>query len=303
MEAPPDTPLPLDAWLSALPAVTVHEVTLSMSPVRAARFDEPLNVVVRGLLGDAFRTRRCLTGAPRCDGCGEAPACDFERVFERDEGGGQRPFWLRGLHARPTLRLDERLRVTVAVLDRERAMLPDFTAALRHALGRLGAGGGEAQTVGVPSRAAGALLRNAATETGIGAVRFETRTPVLLRGDDDAGETLCPDAPGFGKLLRAGVRRLASIARGVDPTHRVGRVVWPDLRGLQRFDDRVGPWRAGRFSRAQGRRQPIEGVEGAVVIEGAGITEVLPLLRAIERVGVGRKTSFGFGEIHVEALR
>jgi CRISPR/Cas system endoribonuclease Cas6 (RAMP superfamily) len=65
----------------------------------------------------------------------------------------------------------------------------------------------------------------------------------------------------------------------------------------------VGPWRAGRFSRAQGRRQPIEGVEGSVVIEGAGIGEVLPLLRAMERVGVGRKTSFGFGEIRVEARR
>lgn len=298
---PPDA-LPLSAWLAALPAVSVHEVTVSMVPSRAARFGEPLAVVARGLLGDAFRARRCLTSAPRCDACPESALCDFDRVFERDGGIGQRPFWLRGLHASPQLDPRDRLRVTLAVLERERAMLPDFTAALRHALGALGHVDARNE-VGVPARAVSPLIAPGASEDPVGAVRIETRTPLLLRGDDDGGAALCPDAPGFGKLLRAGVRRLAAIARVSEPSRRVPAVAWPDLRGLRRFDDQMIPWRAARFSRAQRRTQPLEGVAGSAVIEGPALAPVLPLLRAMERVGVGKKTSFGFGEIRVEAMR
>lgn len=297
------TPLPLDAWLARVGALTVHELSVSVLPARDARFEEPINVVARGLLGGAFRTRRCLTSAPVCAGCSEAPVCDFDRVFERDEGMGHRAFWLRGLPAHTQLRASDRLRVTLALLDRERAVIPDFAAALRASLESLGASAGARNEVGIPSRVIAPMMQARPDDGLAGAVRVELRSPVLLRGAERDAETLCPDAPGFGKLLRAGVRRLASLARVADASQRLPAVAWPDLRGLRLLEDRVTPWQAARFSRAQSRRQPLEGLEGHAVLEGPGVIEVLPLLRAMERVGVGRKTSFGFGEIHAEAMR
>lgn len=282
--------------------MTVHELTVAMTPFRGASFREPLNVVLRGLLGGAFRVRRCLTGETSCAGCGDAPLCDFDRVFERDLGLVQRAFWLRGLHAGRELNPRARLRVTVALLDRERAMIPDFSAALRTALRSLGCEHEGYNEVGIVHRTSAPLAPPPLDPARTAAVRVTPRTPLMLRGREDSGAELCPGAPEVGTLLRAGVRRLAAIAQASDPEGGVPRVAWPDLRSLRLVECRIEEWDDARRSKTQRRTQPLEGVQGTYVIEGPGLIEVIPLLRAMERVGVGRKTSFGFGKIAVEAL-
>lgn len=295
-----DRPLALADWLSALSAITVHELSLTVTIARATRFDQPVNVVARGLLGDAFRARRCLTAAPTCVGCDEASACDFDRVFERDEGMGQRSFWLRGLTAARSLDAGSSLRVTLSALESERGALPDFMAALRHALERLGVHT-EFNSVALIARRSEALSLRRDEEAR--SIRVNAMTPLLLRGDEAAAGSLCPHAPGFAMLLRAGVRRLAGMLRANAPGDPVARVEWPALQGLRCTDDQMTRWRDARVSRAQGRRQPLEGLVGSAVLEGEGVSDLLPLLRVLERVGVGRKTSFGFGELRVEIVK
>lgn len=201
--------LPLDHWLAALSALPVHELSLTLSPLRPGALPEPLLIVIRSLVGEALRARRCLTGAPRCEGCPEAAQCDFDRVFERDDGAGQRPFWLRGLHAGYGLDGDLPLHVTLCLLDRERALLPDFLAALRHALGAVGDRDAPLNALGIPSRTAVMLAPPSAPEAPVSAVCIESLTPLLLRGDEALAVELCPGAPIVGLLLRAGGRASA----------------------------------------------------------------------------------------------
>jgi hypothetical protein len=291
----------LDHWIAHLATLSVHEISLSLDPRRPGPLPEPLLVVVRGLLGEALRARRCLTGAPRCEGCSDAPQCDFDRVFERDDGAGQRPFWLRGLHAGRALEGDQTLQVTLSVVDRERALLPDFLAALRHALGAIGDRDAPLNVLGIPSRAVTTLVPTASTEASVSAICIESLTPLLLRGDETLAAELCPGAPIVGLLLRAGIRRLAAMRRAAAPDVVVPKVLWPPLTGLHVRDDALRPWRATRNAIAQQRRQLLEGFVGEVTVVGEGLDVILPLLRVLERTNVGRKTAFGFGEVRVTA--
>lgn len=281
-------PVALDDWLAGLAGVALHEVSFTLSPRRPCRLESPLASVVRGLLGEALHARL----APE----------DFARLFEETASAvSARPYWLRGLHLHPGLDLRDRLTVTLSLLGAEGRWLPDFTEALHHALSQVGDSERPPNVVGRPSHRE-VTLAPPSGEPPAGAVLVTAHSPLSLRGDEDEAARLCPRSPTLGLLLRAGARRLGALQRAVDPSAPHARIAWPDLSELRVREDSLVPWRGSRFAAGQGRRTPLDGLVGDLLVEGPAVGAVLPLLRALERASVGRKTAYGLGWLGVDVV-
>jgi hypothetical protein len=275
-------------------------VSVTVTPRRVVALREPVGAVVRGLLGQRLRDLRCLTRARSCEGCAEVARCDYARVFGVEGTNAHaRRYWLQGVPEEMSWAHGAR-RVTLVTLGSESAVAPYLDVALRDALAVLGDPRGAPNALTVSDIERGTLGELLSPDAHGDAVRLVTRSPLDLRGDVEAAATLCPKVPGVGVLLRAGVRRIDGLLRASAVGAAPPRVEWPDLRELRVREGEMRPWRASRFSHRQGQRHPLQGIHGALVLDGA--REVVSLLRALAVVGVGRHTSHGLGEMTVEVV-
>jgi hypothetical protein len=131
--------------------------------------------------------------------------------------------------------------------------------------------------------------------------RLVAESPWDLRGDTHRAESLCPEVPGFGLLAMAVVRRVLGLVRaaGAAPPPRLA---WPDLRGVRQVGGSVDSWRGSRWTERQGQWIPREGIVGEPVLEGEGVTELVPLLRTAALISVGKATTEGLGALRIEHL-
>lgn len=282
---------PLDLW-------AVETEAVALLPVQT---QDPLCTVVRGLLGERLRALRCLTRAPTCEGCEEAFQCDFARFFDAGSlgaSGGVPPFWLQGVSARSSLDAGERLVIRVVLQGTETAMLPYVEAALRDAVLALGRprSGPSKPLFTLRARPPRRLVPEAIARTRW---TIEALSPLILQDDPVPPRELCPEAPLMAQIARAGVRRLQRLARASR-----GDVPWvelPDLRGIRVCFGQMIPWTGSHFSQRQQKRYPLGGLVGSFEVEGDALSALSPLLAALPLVGVGKKTTHGFGHLRVSA--
>ena len=140
-------------------------------------------------------------------------------------------------------------------------------------------------------------------------VRFRFETPLDLgseRGAEAAARRGPAERGGRGiqldplSLVLAGRRRLFLLETfyGVASTARDPHLDGADFRVLDAHLDR---WRIERFSGRQERRIPLGGVLGEVTIEGPW-PHAGRWLQAIERISLGKHTSFGLGRVTWQEL-
>lgn len=289
----------VDAVLAALRALPLRRWRATLTIRHPVALASPACAVVRGLVGDHVRARRCLTGAPRCDGCGEAAGCDFAALLGAPEAGvpGEepRPFWWRGVPSRQTLEAGERFDVTCLTvadaLPAEAGLDDAFTSALM----RLGTGPARPHNVVV----VGEEVLAWGEPDGGRRVRLVAETPLQLRGDLARSRDNCPALPWLALLVSAGIRRVAALVERYGSAE-VPRVRMPRLDGLRVLADGLEATRLSRFAVRQGKRVPIEGWTGAVTVEGDAVVGLWGLLRALEVTGVGKGTSLGLGALRVD---
>ena len=309
--------MPLEEWLGQLGTLELTALDVAVRFRAPVRLADPAGAVVRGLLGERLRDLRCLTRAPVCEGCAETARCDYARIFAsqaalaespagREGARDLHPYWLQGLPVARALDAGTQLAARLVVAGFAAAALPYLDVALRDALARLGALPRERapELSATSTRRVALPLAEPAPGAGANARawRIEARTPLILRGDAAWCEGACPRAPWLALLVRAGVRRLDALLGAFTPPAMRPRVEMPGLEDVEVVEGRLAPWRGSRYSLRQGQRFPLEGLTGSVVLRGAALGNVGPLLRVLEVTGVGKATSMGFGTLAATPL-
>jgi len=294
---------PIGTLLGSLCGLDVEAIEMNVVVTRDLDLRDPLNVVLRGLVGARLRDLRCLTRAPTCDGCDLTSRCDYVRVFETPAAltpgahgsHGPHPFWLQGIPAERRVPAGTMLVPRLATIGFARPLLPYLDVAFRDAWVRLGAGAVELS--------ASRTTREALVAPPSSARAFALRalTPLVLSGDLARAKLDCPAAPWLALLVRAGVRRVRTLDAAYGGGPQQTRIAFPDLRDVLVIDGGWSWWAASRYSVRQGRRQPLGGWVGRATVRGEVMAEIAPLLSALGVVSVGKATTMGFGEVRVEA--
>jgi hypothetical protein len=301
--APVDAPrLPLDAWIARASRLELDTLEIDVVARRTLELREPLNSVVRGLLGARLRDLRCITRAPTCEGCAEASRCDYARVFETAAehapgahgSHGLHPYWLRGVPAVRDLPEGVKLRVRLAAAGFARPVLPYLDVALRDAWARLGAGA-LVLSASRSARMSVPIFRSDASSWLI-----EAMTPLVLGGDPAKARVDCPTAPWLALLVRAGVRRVSALLAAYAPEVERASVEIPDLRGIELIEGGFSEWSDSRYSARQGKRVPLGGWVGRMEVRGEAMATLSPLLSALGVLNVGKGTAMGFGDVRMD---
>jgi hypothetical protein len=216
------------------------------------------------------------------------------------------PFWLQGLPAALEVLPGSQLtaRLITAGLDGE--LVHSLHLAFRDALGRLGETANR-QVVSAPL-----LSPSRAQRTPLAVGRsdadtwwIEARTPLLLKPPRHADHLpRCTAASWLPPLLGAGTRRLKALALMFGATDTVPLVALPALDDIEIVSGELVAWEGAVTSRRQRRTFPLEdGITGGVLVRGNALRVLGPLLQLLERTGVGKKTTMGFGHLAVEPVR
>jgi hypothetical protein len=281
-------------------------VSLGVEMTRTIELPGPACAQVRGLLGERLRLLRCLTGAPRCEGCPEIAQCDFARVFDAGQHDqGTPPFWLQGIPARSRLDAGERFEARLVVLGSESHTLPYLEAALRDAWQRLGRPPHQANAT--PWKPAATLQACRSTPLVTPALppascwRLSTCSPLVLRDRIAEGSPACPAVPALAQILSAARRRLYRLHRAQQGGGTWPAMDLPDLTAIGLVAGEFRPWSAARYSHRQERTMPLEGLVGEIEIEGEALLALSPLLDVLPLISVGKNTAMGLGDI--QAIR
>jgi len=299
--APTDTSLA--RWVACLDALPLRRVRYAVRMASAARFEEPVGCVVRGLLGARHRGLRCVTRVDRCDGCPVAAHCDYARLFGAPDArpptpeGEARAFWWQGVPMGRGLAAGQSFEAILTFVPSALPRWPHLVSAALDALEMLGPDQAPLNEVRVIEEGA---VETAGPE-GARAWRVSTRSPVGLRGDRSRGAARCPSADWLEPLASEGLQRISQLV-ATFVGERTPRVSLPDLIGVERLEGEMRPWAESRFTHRQGKRVPMAGIEGSVVLRGAGVDALVPLLRALEVTGVGKNTAMGMGALRVEPV-
>lgn len=291
--------------------------------------------MIRGALGGALRAQACTTGAPTCGGCPLTASCTYAALFEPAPA----PHLHAGFADAPRPYVLHLERPLPAVVRPGRTFAFDLVlvesassalAALVGAVRRLEATGlGDARTVERGGRSG--RIRLASVEALHGeapevvwrpgrrlpqpgpapawlggapcpaaeALRLTFTSPVRLK----VGGRPCA-APSLVDLVRALARRVTAFARlhgRFDDALQQQLHAAIDLaRGLDVHEARFTPAVRERYSARQGRRIPLEGVLGRLVV-GAGWEPLWPLLDAGRLLHVGKNATHGLGAYRLEA--
>lgn len=282
--------LPLSRWRAEL--TLRHELALA----------SPACTLVRGLMGERLRALRCLTGAPRCDGCPQARRCEFAALIGAPEAGvagdDPRPFWWRGVPCAEALPVGARFTVEVFTVAAAMHSETTLTEAFTDALERLGTNPSRRHAVRVIDHTR--VTWPPVTSARVQSVHLTALTPLQLRGDLARSRENCPSFPWLALLVSAGLRRVASLVERFGGGGPVPRVQMPHLRDVHVVEDTLRVVQTTRYTQRQEKRVPIEGWTGEVQLTGESVDAIVPLLRAMEVTGVGKGTTMGLGALGVE---
>ncbi|MBI4820416.1 MAG: CRISPR system precrRNA processing endoribonuclease RAMP protein Cas6 [Deltaproteobacteria bacterium] len=296
--------LPLATWARRVQALDLRATELEVAVNEPFDALDPINSRIRGILGARLRDAWCLTGEESCEGCCELENCHYGRTFETPAevargpshgSHGVHPFWLSGIPTASRLSAGSTFSAKLTLAGPDADLLPSFEAALADAVLGLG-----------PRRLRGRLLTLASPRRSTPTIREEAAptlsirslTPLILRPPSPRAKDECPAAPWLIELMRAGVRRLGSLSNAFTRVERAAADL-PELGRVEAIEGTFTPTRLVRHSQRQRARVPLEGFEGQARLAGPTLTELWPLLSALEVIGVGKSTSMGFGSIAV----
>lgn len=291
----------LARWVSCLDALPLRRVRYAVRMATAARFEEPVGCVVRGLLGARHRGLRCVTRVDRCDGCPVAAHCDYARLFGAPDArpptpeGETRAFWWQGVPMGRGLAAGQSFEATLTFVPSALPRWPHLVSAAVDALEMLGPADAPLNEVRVIEE--GRVEPESTASAG--AWRISTRAPLGLRGDRSRGAARCPSADWLEPLASEGLQRVSQLL-ATFAGERTPRVALPDLSSVERVEGTMRSWEESRFTHRQGKRVPMSGIEGSVVLRGSGMDALVPLLRALEVTSVGKNTAMGMGALRVE---
>lgn len=313
--------------LSALPSLSICHWRAHLRATESLRFPPPTPTgTLRGAFGTHLRLALCPTPDAECAQCLFAADCDYPPLFKghfadrtRAERHADPPVPVLVRPADPTLReLDRGQRFTVDLLlfgaaQRYAALslatlrrlalsglgpLDRRVAFDLHALHALDAQlSPHADAFACQPYALAAVER--VEDDDLRAVRVHFETPLFLRIN-----SALVTRPSPADLVVSAVRRVRDLvaAYGDDSPIAERNTLAAHADGLRARDEDLRVHRAQRTSSRTHETHPLEGVVGSLVIEGA-LGPVMPWLRAVERVQLGRKTAFGLGRIRLEPLR
>lgn len=285
-------------WVEQLAAFSLIRVSTQVEVLRELELREPACIQLRGQLGALFREQRCLTGASSCTGCPERDGCDFARVFDAEGSPNQTPsYWLQGVPAHTDLRRYTHGEPVLWMLEREREVAPFLGEALRRALLQLGRP--PETPIWTPAlRVAPVRVEYLPLPRVAPSSRWTIRaeTPLDLRTDDmERHLQRCPDAPEFSLLVEAAVRRLYRLAQEALPQRSWPTPRLPSLVEVRRVAGGLKRARNSRYSQRQQREMPLQGWVGEILVEGETLLGLSSLLGLLPVLGVGKKTTMGFG--------
>jgi hypothetical protein len=292
-------------WVEQLARFSLVRVSCRIHVMRDLELRELACIQVRGQLGAFFREQRCLTGAPSCEGCGEAKECDFSRIFDANASPHKTPgYWLRGVPATSTLTASKQGQPSLFMLEQD-ASIPAFLGdSLRRSLLSLGRPANASSWQPALSTSPAQIERVALPRCPPARRwRIESRTPMDLRSDDPGRhQANCPEVPEFSLLVDAAIRRLHRLAQEALPGEEFPSLKRPDLRGVRKVEGGLEPHKARRFSHRQLQSMPIEGFDGMLLVEGDALEELSPLLGAAPHAERGQEDHDGAGLDRLRAL-
>ena len=287
--------------------------------------------VIRGALGASLKRVCCALRHQRCNTCMLCEQCIYASFFERLPPVPSSPKWL---NVRPNpfvleppdsliqdLNPDTMFSFNIILFGKANEFLPHLTYAIkqmgRHGLGRVIDGGNRGRFILDAVVHEGRVLYMAKDEClhrpkdpgdlvlsdltspapGPTGISVRLCTPLRLK----SGNRFQDQLP-FSNLARAALRRISSL----EATYGAGE---PDLpyRELAAMAESVKivdkdlcwqDWH--RYSSRQKASMRIGGMVGTIGYEGENMGTFMPLLRYVEKVHLGKQTSFGLGEIEID---
>ena len=323
----------MDNDTEVLPRVGMVVLDLVWEAVEPVALPPFVSSTLRGALGRALRARACLTGAEQCQGCSLWTACAYGTTWESRPTPGVElppehaatppgPYILKHVSGGEDGHLEtgERIRARLKLFGAARGLLPQFVLAARDA-GRRGFGRGrgemelaEATALGRTGAPSVIYLvpygfltpdppplwwvepRTSRRASPPPRVRLEFETPTELTGWD-------PNKPFDAEVFTARLtERLDVMARNHERAAPRWDIGWRlKLSQLCRpVEQTIEPVRFSRVSQRQERRVPMTGFCGSVVLEGV-TAELFGLWRTAWDIHVGKKTTFGYGQVRVTA--
>ncbi|MBI5514305.1 MAG: CRISPR system precrRNA processing endoribonuclease RAMP protein Cas6 [Deltaproteobacteria bacterium] len=294
----------LEAWLRPLREVPLALCPVTLRATAEARWAEPLNTLLRGVLGSRLRALRCLTGAPDCGGCPHTMTCDYAGLFEtpgaRTPGAhgarGVHPFWLRGVPAVQSLAAGSVVNAELWAVGFGVPLLPYLEVSLREAAARLQ----PTPLVGLPGQGGPRAWPHASYSSDTW--KIETLTPCVVDPDLERGRRSCPGAPWLPVLVRAMVRRAATLMGAFAPEIEREPAPLLDLSRVEILGGGLTRWSASRFSARQGQWVPLRGWTGSLTVRGDVLWDIGPLFQVAARTGIGKNTALGFGGLRISMI-
>lgn len=296
----------------SLPLVTLDYERLQFRLVAEATAQLPSfhGSMLRGAFGWALRGAACVYEASRpCAPCDLRRLCCYSRLFEppptavtgpflRGRKQGIRPYVVEPRSQTTHFLLGDPLEFDLLLFGRAVALAPVVGLVVqRLAAGGLGAGRYPFRLVAVET--AGPAPLPAAPLAALGErARIHFVTPARIF---DGGRQVDPSAHGLRALALAITKRALELGHAHGEGAEVAIRPWLERtdavrieRSTLRFEN------LDRYSNRQGRTVPIGGLVGSLDLAG-DLGPLSPLLAAAEVLHVGKGTTYGLGQVRVEA--
>ena len=286
---------------------------------------------LRGALAAHLRRMVCVTNLPRCDRCWLRNECAYYRLFEASapaesvRAGGfkdpPRPIVMHYPDAVQTrFRPGDRLRFELLVLGDTAAYASSLVYAIRR-METAGLGYGHKEGKGrfflretdVIGRGGEVLPLNDVASTSPGCVPVPDLTSVRADAPENititlvtplrlkkAGRWLNAGNLQFDHLVESLLRRQMVLNACYGEAHEIDKVTLLKAASRVRVTRRDLRWRfQERYSYRQRRSMPMDGLLGAMEVEG-DLTPFWPLLRAGTLLHAGKGATMGMGQFDVE---
>lgn len=284
-------------WVTRLARIPAVRAEVSFTARQALDLDEALNVRIHRLWAKELRHFFCLTAAAGCKGCAWGHVCGYDRWVAARVG--RQSYWLAGVPAAQRIEPGH-YRARVTVIGSAAPSSRAFGDALVRAIHDVRATDPRAVLVPTPEARVQPLAL-AGEPVRARRWRIDLHTPVVRKAGAATLPEACPEAPWLNPLVHATVGRVRDLLTDFASDDGSLWPPFPDLRPVRCLEEVMQPV---QFDYAK-RGEPavsVEGWRGYAVLEGEVMRTIGPLLAAGAEIGIGKKTTFGFGDISAAPL-
>lgn len=275
--------------------------------------------ILRGKFGAEFRRLVCLRPSSNCLNCSLRTSCPYAVVFEtspppltkvmRKYNSAPRPFIIYFPFKSVSFNEGERMTIELTLVGKANDYLPYFAYCFLNILKRLdfelvslscdGENLFKGDSVKVPTGDYNYLSFSLSDDYSSFSVELLFESPLRLVFNEEL-----QSLPSFPALMRSFFRRIVLL----DYFHCGGDGEYPFkevlelLDGVNMVDFSISEGVFERFSHRQKRRIPLYGVTGKARYEPI-YGFLLPYLRAMRDIHVGKNTTFGFGKVALGDVR